>query len=410
MQLLIPSLILGYLAWTRNLTYCELIEHFDVIPVRRDHDPCHFAFCIPNQKAYARWPGYPRAARPDSGRAAAGRGASAAQCNASAIGEAIELASACEWGDEPLIRATVNELGTKAISPDLMNGFSSRQMKDREAWNASPFAAVDWRPPPFDASRPIDWLQASTASGETCFVPADLVLVGRREPGDPSAVSIATTSGCASAATPDAARQRALLEVIERDAVGQWWYRQAPRPEIPLNSLDLPAAISRYIEDRTRKTMALDLTTELGVPVVAALSFQPNGRELALGFGCNLSPASAGRSAVVELFQTEIGLDQRRRQNDPLAEVWMREATRDSLTISGTVETMTVMPSCDCNNLVTRLAQHGKTCAFVDLSRKGFGLHVFRAIMPEMWSDKPRFAGFERAGVSAPQNMLPLLV
>ncbi|MEP3329521.1 hypothetical protein [Sedimentitalea sp.] len=88
----------------------------------------------------------------------------------------------------------------------------------------------------------------------------------------------------------------------------------------------------------------------------------------------------------------------------------MRKATRDRLEISGTAETATVIPPRDFESLVTRLAQHGKICAFVDLSRASFGLHVCRAIMPEMWSDKPRFAGLERAGVSAPQNMLPLLV
>lgn len=82
----------------------------------------------------------------------------------------------------------------------------------------------------------------------------------------------------------------------------------------------------------------------------------------------------------------------------------MRDATRDSLAISGTAETATVMPPRDFNSLVTRLAQHGKICAFVDLSRADFGLHVFRAIVPEMWSDKPRFAGFDRAGVSPPST------
>ncbi|MDU9004220.1 YcaO-like family protein [Sedimentitalea todarodis] len=392
------------------MNYCELIDHFDLISVTREGDPCHFAFCVPNQRAYARWPDFPRAARPDSGRAAAGRGVDAAQCEASALGEAIELACTCEWGDEALIMATLDELGSAAVSPDALNGFSSRQLAERETWNVSPFAALDWRPRPLDASRPTQWLSATRTSGETCLVPADFVLVGRREPGDQDAVSIATTSGCASGATPESAKQRALLELIERDAVGQWWYQHIPRPDSPLGSLDLPATVSRYLEERARQTMVLDLTTELGVPVMAALSCRPDGKALALGFGCDLSRARAGCSAIVEMFQTEIGLGQRAQRDDPLLGIWMREATRDNLAILGAAMTPPPQQPVDLNDVVARLARHGKNCAFVDLSRADFGKHVFRAIVPEMWSDKPRFAGFERSGLTAPRNSLPLLV
>ncbi|MGB3243807.1 MAG: YcaO-like family protein [Sulfitobacter sp.] len=392
------------------MNHRELEDHFDLIPVERAGDPCHYAFCVPNQRAYARWPAFPIAARPHSGRAAAGRGVDTAQCKASAFGEAFELASACAWGDEALISATEREIGPNALSPEALNGFSSRQIANRAAWNASPFAKLDWCPPPLDAPQPIDWMSASLLSGKTCFVPADFVLVGRKNPGDASAVSIATTSGCASGETADAARLRALLELIERDAVGQWWYRQIPRPQVPFQCLNLPDEISAYLAQRERQTVILNLTSELCVPVFAALSYEPDGTALAVGFGCDPSLFRAGCSAVTELFQTEIGLSQRQHQDDPLLEIWLRDATRDNLPISHAPAITTDSPTSGLEDLVESLTKQGKVCAFVDLSRPEFGTHVFRAIVPGMWSDKPRFAGFERMGMAEPRHFLPLLV
>ncbi len=388
----------------------DLKDNFDLIPIERPGDPCSYAFCIPNQQAYARWPKFPAAARPTSGRAAAGRGLDPVQCEASALGEAIELASVCAWGDETLVTATLHELGPAALSPVDVNGFSARQLAERSQWNASPFAALDWRPPPFDATHPIDWMPATLSTGARCFVPADFVLVGRRQKNDAMAVSLATTSGCACGPTPDAARLRALLEVIERDAVGQWWYRPRPRPRIPLDMLDLPPALARYIEVRTRRTILLDLTTELGVPVTAAVSCQPDGKGIALGFGCAPNPVCAGRSAVTELFQTEIGLSQRAEQGDPLLDIWQHEATFDTLPVSDAVTPPADPAPGDLDALIARLMRYVKTCAFVDLTRPQFGRHVFRAVVPGMWSDKPRLAGFERLGTPEPRHFLPLLV
>ncbi len=387
-----------------------MIDQFDIIPVTRDGDPCHYAFCLPNRRAYESWPDFPSAARPEHGRAAAGRGLSPAQCRASALGEAVELACACAWGDEPLITASQDELGASALGPKELGGFSAQQMAEREAWNASPLGAIDWLPAPYDTSRPIAWVPGAYALGGPCFIPADHVLVGRREPGDPEAVAIATTAGCAAAATLQAARTRALLELVERDAVGQWWYRRLRRPAIGIAALDLPDPVLRYLGDRKRQTLMLDLTTEFGVPVIAGCSFLPDGSSVALGFGCDFALHRAGCSAVVEMFQTEIGLEQRAQQGDPLRAIWDREVRRDTLPVAPLPEGNGQERIDHFDGLVARLAARGKTCAFVDLTRPGFDAHVVRAIIPGLWSDKPRLAGFERLGQPAPPRVLPLLV
>jgi ribosomal protein S12 methylthiotransferase accessory factor len=57
-----------------------------------------------------------------------------------------------------------------------------------------------------------------------------------------------------------------------------------------------------------RQTIVLDLTTELGVPVAAAVSTDGSGGALAIGLGCRGTFDAAARAAVMELCQMEIGL------------------------------------------------------------------------------------------------------
>ncbi len=390
------------------MTYRELSTCFDLLPVTRAGDPCHYAFCLPNQQALARWPDFPAVARPSAGRVAAGRGVDADQCAASALGEAVELASACVWGDEALVQASLADLGDTAWTPKVLLGFSDAQMQAREVWNASPFGGLDWRPEPLEAQDKIDWMVAITPEGDRVHVPADFALVGRREEGDAQAVALGTTSGCAAAETIAQARLRALLEVIERDAIGRWWYGGATARTVPIEALDLPGPVADFVAKRSRVTQVVALQG-LGGTVLAAVSWTENGQEMALGFGCALDVASAGVSAIVELFQIEIGLEQRARAQDPLLTIWLQNAGPKILP---PVEDGTVPEpdEKDLDSVLASLARAGKRCAFLDLTRPAFGVPVVRAIVPGMWSDKPRYAGFERQGRPAPEDRLPLLV
>ncbi|MFC6585141.1 YcaO-like family protein [Sulfitobacter aestuariivivens] len=392
------------------MNYAELTRCFDLLSVTPAEGPGRFAFCVPNANAYARWPDYPVPARPESGRAASGRGLTAEQCRASALGEAVELASACVWGDEPLVTASPDALGASAVSPVTLNGFSDGQIATRDVWNAGPYGALDWRSRAVDTAAPIDWMVAITCDGTRCHVPADYVLVGRREKGDAGAIAIATTSGCASAATLEEAKRAALLELIERDAVGRWWYGRVPRPEVPVAEFAVPGDVSAYLSGRARQTLLLDLTTHIGVPVIAALSHAADGRDLGLGFGCHPNPSDAARSAITELFQTEIGLQQRAGQGDPLHRIWVETATVSKVPLAQVrAATPTAIPG-DLSELTLRLARQGLTTAFVDLTRVAFDVPVVRAIVPGLWTDKPRFAGLRSAGIPEPDKFLPLLV
>ena len=103
---------------------------------------------------------------------------------------------------------------------------------------------------------------------------------------------VADPSGNAAGNSLEEAVLHGLLELIERDALAIWWYNRIRRPAIALDAFDDPyihRLAARYAA-RGRALWALDLTTDLGIPAVAAVSRRVDGGPDAvlLGFGAHL--------------------------------------------------------------------------------------------------------------------------
>ncbi|MEM9096692.1 MAG: YcaO-like family protein [Pseudomonadota bacterium] len=371
--------------------------HFHVPPGLPKSQPACFAFCVPTEKTVARWPGFPRAALPDTGRAASGKGLTLEACRMSALGEAIELASACAWGDEALERATAAELGSDALLPSDVLGYSATQLEERDAWNSGIWGSLDWRPAPLQPDTPLDWVAAVDAlDGELRWTPADLVFIGRRYAGEEAAVAVATTAGCAAGVTRDAAQLSAVCELIERDAAGRWWYGQVPGTAAPANALAGAPELSHYLHARKRQTRLVDLGAEFGPSVVAAVSFEPDGTRLSLGFACHHDFATAALSATLELLQTEIGIGQREALGDPVTRDWLATAKREFLPAEKSTEKALpyeakVQRENRLSATLEALSAARHPVIFVDLTRVAFGVPVFRAQAPGLCSDRPRF-------------------
>ena len=97
----------------------------------------------------------------------------------------------------------------------------------------------------------------------------------------------------------EAAHLAALLELIERDATGIWWYGRCRRPGLDPARLGEPA-LHAAIEARTQGGQTvhlLNLTHDLRVPVVAAILFRDE-QLLGLGFGCKLDSGGGGGLGV----------------------------------------------------------------------------------------------------------------
>lgn len=294
---------------------------FEVIDLPDAGGPVRCAVALPGERLRA-LPGFPQAATPEAGRLASGRGLTVAAARRSALGEAAELASACAWDDEAVVTATMAAIGPAAIAPAALIGFTARQLVGREAWNAR-HGGFDWRPPPFEESREIAWIAVADAfGGPPAFAPADAVLIGRREAGDADAVAIADSSGCAAGETVEAATLAAVLELIERDATGRWWYGGRRRSPVGPAAAELPAGLAGFLTERPRRTVLFDITADLGIPVVAAVSAEADGRDVALGFAARLDAPAAATSAATEMLQMEVALAAARELGREAADWW----------------------------------------------------------------------------------------
>lgn len=157
---------------------------------------------------------------------------------------------------------------------------------------------------------PIAWLRGrSLATGGAVSLPADWCL-RRAGAGQLAIPGAAMSTGCAAGPSFEAAASRALLELVERDAASLWWIGgQRPRPL----ALDSPAMTegvrllgSLRQNSRRRASWLLDITGDLEIPCVAAVSVDDDGRGFACGLAARLTLKEATRAAILEMCQMEL--------------------------------------------------------------------------------------------------------
>jgi ribosomal protein S12 methylthiotransferase accessory factor len=266
---------------------------------------------------------------------AAGKGASDAQARISCLGEAVERYSLGWQGTEPRRRARLAELGDAAIHPAALMNWSARQYAERETWNAAN-GGFNWVGVPFQEDRAIDWTPVWSLTGQRVrFVPTQFCFFYYR--GEPDHEFYrAESNGCASGSTLEEAILQGVLELVERDSCALWWYSRVRRPAIDLDSFDDPffRRAQAYYGAQGRRLYALDLTSDLGIPVAIAVSHGPAGERIMLGLGAHLDARVAVSRALGELNQMVV-LDREEpgETTDPDIQAftrWLAEATVES--------------------------------------------------------------------------------
>lgn len=371
---------------------------FDIVELPTGKAPVKLAIAIPRPELTS-LPGFPAASLPHFGRVASGRGLGRAECQKSALGEAAELVSCCAWGDEDLITAHEDELGLTVVSPDALNGFTSDQLRDRQAWNVR-YADFDWRPKPYNKEIPIDWLRVENAyGGAHAYIPADFAFIGRKTAGDPDAIAIGDSNGCACGQSIDDAKLAALLELIERDATGRWWYGCRARPLLDPVSLEDNTDLVAWLAARSRQSWLLDLTTDLGIPVVAAVSAEPDGSDVALGFAARLDMRAAAVAALTEMVQMELPLMAARALGASMGQwgLWcdivrMTTPPLNAASSQRRKKPISAWPAgCSTSSVLEACARSGITLWFADMTRVELGVPAFRAISSTLCYSKARF-------------------
>jgi ribosomal protein S12 methylthiotransferase accessory factor len=225
----------------------------------------------------------------------AGAGATEEDALIRTVAEAAERCWAAYHGNEDVVRATHRELGRAALPIDEMLQISKLQYAERAYWNAA-YPGRHAIPPPADPDLPVDWMKAANANR---WAPAGLILLGHPDRSRaPWAHS--RSSGLAFGSSMEEARTRALLEVVERDAVAIWWYNRLSYPDAISSASTWVREIESWLREQGRHLSFLDLSHDVAVPVVAAVSWNNVGREPVVGTGAGTTRAEAMESALRE--------------------------------------------------------------------------------------------------------------
>lgn len=386
----------------------DLAQHFDEVQLSPQDWPVYVFGIMASDAARAHWPNFPDAALAENGRMGHGCGLNSKAASVRGLGEAIEIASCCAWGDETLISASASELGTNAWPVECVTGFSAAQQRDRAQWNQR-FCGLDWIPQLSLPDQTVEWIAAQCLTGDgQILIPADAVVIGRHTRNDPMACADADTSGCAAGQDWESACLAAIYELIERDATGRWWYGQRPRQTIRSDVVPLGETVAHALALRARVLWLIDITTDLNVPVVAAIATDISGQRITAGYAARSSIPCAATAALRELMLVELRLVPHPLIAGVAADLktWFSEAQfsglppfHDNATCSS--QSLSSDIDDDLTACIAQLKRSGCRVATIDFSRPEFGVAVCRAISPDLCHWKPRFA---RARLLAPDN------
>jgi ribosomal protein S12 methylthiotransferase accessory factor len=302
------------------------------------------------------------------------------------IGEGVEYLSQFETGEEGLTKCSAAQMLQAA------NAEGRRFLQDLLG-NAEGGTAASF-----------DCVTATALLDDTkLLLPAEICL--RRSPArsrlkPPFLLSM----GCAAGPTKADAVLHGLCELIERDAAGLWW-RGGMRGR-PL-ALDDPACgegaalLARLRRGQaSRNTWLLDITTDLGIPAVAAVSCRGDAKGFAFGLSARPSLAGAVRGALMELCQNELAhavVAAKQRESGPEK---LNARDRDHIVRATQIDADACallhpqgMPSrrdgCAAEDavsqigwLATRLAVAGIDAFAIDLTRPRYAVPVVRIIAP----------------------------
>lgn len=301
------------------------------------------------------------------------------------IGEGIEYLSQLQTGSDPLLQPGLDDCRGKLGPPalELVARLSERCIQPE---------------------RPLSWCPVTRLTdGAEAWLPADICL--RRPPAQRDFVPPFPLSiGSAAAPSRDAAALHGLLELIERDAASLWWRGGRLARSIPPQHA--AAAVAEALLRRLRqgasaprRTWLLDITTDIGVPCIAAVSCGAEGTGLAVGLAARPTLEAAVHAAIMELCQIELA--------DVVVAAKRSERGEDALNAKDRIHLQRAAINPDACRLLHPTAQYAEHLRFdateagiifgmiverlkqqeidafrIDLTRERFAVPVVRVIAP----------------------------
>jgi len=341
------------------------------------------------------------------GGRSAGKGRTDSQAMASGFCEAIERYSGVFQGDEIREKGSYQQMGNRAIHPNVCMNFSQQQYQNREQWNGECQGWFQKVPELFDEEREIDWtLVWSLTNQEFKYLPTAYCYYGYQPSYKPDCW--ADSNGCAAGNTIEEAIVQGFMELVERDAVALWWYNALQKPQVDLDSFNEPyfQSLKQYYQSINRELWVLDLTSDLNIPVFAAISTR-NDRsveDIVLGYGAHFDAKIAISRALTEvnqilpnvLFAKADGSTQYPPSADRLAVDWWKTSTlsdqpylvpdkRIGAKVSGDYREMANDDLLEDVKLCQQIAENnGLEMLVLDQTRPDIGLRVAKVIVPGM--------------------------
>jgi ribosomal protein S12 methylthiotransferase accessory factor len=349
--------------------------------------------------------------RGDLRNMSAGKGTTDAQAKASGLCEGLERYSGVFRGDEPRRTARAADLGAAAVSLDACLLFSARQYAERHARNAAG-SRFSFIPEPFDPAAEIEWSPLwSLTRREVRYLPTAFCYYDYPQPPERT-FCVACSNGNAAGNTLEEAILQGFLELVERDAVAVWWYNRVARPAVDLASFREPYLdrLAAFLRARGREYWALDLTTDLGIPVFATVCRRTGAarEQIVLGFGAHLDARIALLRAVTEMTQMLSSplLDAGAKDDphaDPETARWLATATvanqpylvptdAPRTTAATYPREWTDDVSADVDVCRERVEREGLEVLVLDQTRPEVGLPVAKVVVPGLRHFWTRFA------------------
>lgn len=294
----------------------------------------------------------------------AGLGASREEAQLACLAEAVERYSLQFRGDEPRVTGSFAALGEDAIHPNTVLLHSGAQT--------------------FNEHQPVEWFRGwSLTENRPRLLPLALTHLDYGVP-EKWSTRDADSSGCAAGSSLTEAILHGLLELIERDALGIWWYNQVALAEANPNILDSQgAAILEHLRAAGWSVRLHDITTDLAIPTAVAVAVNREGAWL-LGSAAHVEGSAAMTNALREVLllcrsRPRLGPQPPYRAGGPVA---MTTGTRGEIfDLSALVDSL-------CRNV----AAAGHEVVVFDLTQPDLALPVVRVVAPGLRHKARRLA------------------
>jgi len=320
---------------------------------------------------------------------AAGGGWIDAEARACCLGEAIERYSTQFHGDEPRVPGSYRELQRHALDPGALMQFSEEQYRKRESWNRR-HGSFHRVPEPFDGESRIEWTEVRNLAGDRPrYVPTAYCYLGYGVK-----YCGADTNGCAAAPAWEEAVLRGFLELVERDAVALWWYNRARRPAADLGSFSSAriALAVEWICLRNRRLHVLDVTTDLGIPAMVAISAKRNASRALIGSAAALDAEMAVWRALTALAKHVAFAESGHRSPSTQGQAFLLPARGARLTAADYRPLASGSLQKDIQTCLRIARRAGLEIYTLDMTRPEVNLPVARVIVPGLRHWWARFA------------------